>query len=161
QLMGERPQRAFMTSLSLAQVGEFSFVLGATALSHNVITPDLHRLVVAITVVSLVTSPLWMHTVRRLHEQGSLTHRTPMALLRVIYVREWRLTLKMTVGLFQWFEGKFIRIKALYWRWKHARGEEPEAEVLPPSKDFELPEEAVDAPFDEEFGDEDERPGNA
>lgn len=163
QLMGERPQRAFMTSLSLAQVGEFSFVLGATALSHDVITPDLHRLVVAITVVSLVTSPLWMHTVRRLHEQGSLTHRTPMALLRVIYVREWRLTLKMTAGLFQWFEGKFIRIKALYWRWKHSQGKEPEvqAEVLPPDRDFKLPDDMADAPFDKEFGDEDERPGNA
>lgn len=159
QLMGERPQRAFMTSLSLAQVGEFSFVLGATALSHDVITPDLHRLVVAITVVSLVTSPLWMHTVRRLHEQGSLTHRTPMALLRVIYVREWRLTLKMTAGLFQWFEGRFIRVKALYWRWKHARRKEPEAEteILPPDATFKPEEEAIDAPFD----DEDERPGNA
>jgi CPA2 family monovalent cation:H+ antiporter-2 len=161
QLMGERPQRAFMTSLSLAQVGEFSFVLGATALSNNVITPDLHRLVVAITVVSLVTSPLWMHTVRRLHEQGSLTHRTPMALLRVIYVREWRLTLKLTAGLFQWFEGRFIRVKALYWRWKHARQTEPEAEILPPDATFDLEDDMIDAPFDEEDDEEDERPGNA
>ncbi|MEN8196092.1 MAG: cation:proton antiporter [Pseudomonadota bacterium] len=161
QLMGEQPQRAFMTSLSLAQVGEFSFVLGAAALASNVITPDLHRLVVAITVVSLVTSPLWMHTVRRLHEQRTLTAKTPMALLKIVYVREWRLTLKMTVGLFQCFEGKFIRIKAQYWRWKHARGKGPEAEILPPDQDLELPDEAVDAPFDEEFDDEGERPGNA
>ena len=165
QLMGERPQRAFMTSLSLAQIGEFSFVLGATALSSNVITPDLHRLVVAITVVSLVTSPLWMHTVRRLHEQGTLTQRTPMALLKVIYVREWRLTLRMTAGLFQWFEGRFIRVKALYWRWKHARASEPEVDVLPPDAAFETEGEAVDAPFDAdqhgEPGGTDEKPGNA
>ena len=163
QLMGEQPQRAFMTSLSLAQVGEFSFVLGATALSHNVITPDLHRLVVAITVVSLVTSPLWMHTVRRLHEQGTLTHRTPMALLRVVYVREWRLTLKMTAGLFQWFEGKFIRVKALYWRWKHSRSREPdqEAEILPPNAAFEAEDGTVEAPIDDETGETGERPGNA
>jgi len=165
QLMGERPQRAFMTSLSLAQIGEFSFVLGATALSSNVITPDLHRLVVAITVVSLVTSPLWMHTVRRLHEQGTLTQRTPMALLKVIYVREWRLTLRMTAGLFQWFEGRFIRVKALYWRWKHARASEPEVDVLPPEATFETEVKAVDAPFDADQHDEpgrtDEKPGNA
>jgi CPA2 family monovalent cation:H+ antiporter-2 len=170
QLMGERPQRAFMTSLSLAQIGEFSFVLGATALSHNVIPPDLHRLLVAITVVSLVTSPLWMHTVRRLHEQGTLTHHTPMALLRVVYVREWRLTLKLTAGLFQWFEGKFIRVKALYWRWKHSRRTEPEpeAEILPPNAAFEPEDEliepedgAADSDNDEDPDKNDERPGNA
>lgn len=161
QLMGEQPQRAFMTSLSLAQVGEFSFVLGAAALASNVITPDLHRLVVAITVVSLVTSPLWMHTVRRLHEQRTLTAKTPMALLKIVYVREWRLTLKMTAGLFQWFEGKFIRVKALYWRWKHSRGKELDTEILPPDATFEPESEADDAPFDEEPGEIDGKPGNA
>ena len=165
QLMGEQPQRAFMTSLSLAQIGEFSFVLGAAALANNVITPDLHRLVVAITVVSLVTSPLWMHTVRRLHEQGTLTAKTPMALLKIVYVREWRLTLKMTAGLFQWFEGKFIRVKALYWRWKQSRRKEPEAEISPPHEMFEPEDDAIDASFDSSFDDdpddEDERPGNA
>ena len=150
QLMGEQPQRAFMTSLSLAQIGEFSFVLGATALASGVIEAEIHRLIVAVTVVSLATSPLWMHTVRRLHEQGSLTARTPMALLKVVYVREWRLTLKMTAGLFQWFEGRFIRIKALYWRWKHSGDSEPDVEILPPDPDAGLPEEAIDAPFDDE-----------
>ena len=150
QMMGEPPQRAFMTSLSLAQIGEFSFVLGATALASGVIEAEIHRLIVAVTVVSLATSPLWMHTVRRLHEQGSLTARTPMALLKVVYVREWRLTLKMTAGLFQWFEGRFIRIKALYWRWKHSGDSEPDVEILPPDPDAGLPEEAIDAPFDDE-----------
>ncbi len=121
QSMGEQPQRAFMTSLSLAQVGEFSFVLGAAALASGVIPPDLHRLVVAVTVVSLITSPLWMHTVRRMHEQGALSSHTPMALLKIIYVREWHLTLRMTAGLLHWFEGFAIRGKAMYWRWKHDR----------------------------------------
>ncbi|MDH5411889.1 MAG: hypothetical protein OEY16_10920, partial [Alphaproteobacteria bacterium] len=161
QLMGEQPQRAFMTSLSLAQIGEFSFVLGAAALASNVITPDLHRLVVAITVVSLVTSPLWMHTVRRLHEQGTLTAKTPMALLKIVYVREWRLTLKMTAGLFQWFEGKFIRVKALYWRWKHSRGKSDEPETTYPDATFETDDGVIDASFDDVSDDGDKRPGDA
>jgi len=161
QFMGEQPQRAFMTSLSLAQIGEFSFVLGAAALAHSVITPDIHRLVVAVTVVSLVTSPLWMHTVRRLHEQGTLSARTPMALLKIVYVREWRLTLKMTAGLVHWFEGKFIRVKALYWRWKHTRQAEPQAELLPPdpTASDDMPPE--DATFDDSFDEPDHRRGNA
>ena len=67
-----------------------------------------------------------------------------MSLLKIVYVREWRLTLKMTAGLFQWFEGRFIRVKALYWRWKHSREKapEPETEILPP-------EESVDVSFNE------------
>jgi CPA2 family monovalent cation:H+ antiporter-2 len=161
QLMGEQPQRAFMTSLSLAQIGEFSFVLGAAALTHSVISPDIHRLVVAVTVVSLVTSPLWMHTVRRLHEQGTLTARTPMALLKIVYVREWRLTLKMTAGLFQWFEGKLIRVKALYWRWKHSWRTEQPAELLPPGPETGDGSSAEDAAFGESFDESDQWRGNA
>ena len=141
QLMGEQPQRAFMTSLSLAQVGEFSFVLGAAALASNVITPDLHRLVVAITVVSLVTSPLWMHTVRRLHEQRTLSAKTPMALLKVVYVREWRLTQRLTAGVGQWFQGLIIRIKAHYWRRKHRREMLARPDATPPPANDPLPDD--------------------
>ena len=146
QLMGEPPQRAFMTSLSLAQVGEFSFVLGAAALSHGVIAPDIHRLVVAVTVVSLVTSPLWMHTVRRLRDRAARTAPTPMALLKVIYVREWRLTLRLTSGVGQWFQGLIIRIKAHYWRRKHRQDALAPSEIMPPAANDPLPE---DEPPDE------------
>ena len=84
-----------------------------------------------------------------------------MALLKIVYVREWRLTLKMTAGLFQWFEGRFIRVKALYWRWKHSRRKEPDVEILPPDATFEPQDEADDASFDEDSGELDERRGNA
>jgi len=121
QLMGETAQRAFMTGLSLAQIGEFSFVLAAAALDRGVIDSDLHRLVVAVTVISLVTSPLWMHSVRRLHRTNVHRSATPMALLQLIYIREWRLTLRLTSGAAQWFEGLVIRAKAHYWRIRHER----------------------------------------
>ncbi len=140
QAMGEPPQRAFMTSLSLAQVGEFSFVLGAAALDHGLIASDIHRLVVAVTVVSLVTSPLWMHSARRLHNRAARSAPTPMALLKVVYVREWRLTLRLTSGVAQWFEGLVFRIRAHYWRRKHRREMLARPEVLPAAANDPLPE---------------------
>ena len=151
QFMGEPPQRAFMTSLSLAQVGEFSFVLGATALSHGVITSDIHRLVVAVTVVSLATSPLWMHSARRLHHRAARSAPTPMALLKVVYVREWRLTLRLTSGVAQWFQGLIIRVKAHYWRRKHQREMLARTEIMPLPANDPLPEpDPPEGPLDPE-----------
>ena len=136
QLMGEPPRRAFLTSLSLAQIGEFTFVLGAAALDHGVINADLHRLIVAVTVVSLATSPLWMHSARQLLRPSARRAATPMALLKIVYFREWRLTLRLTSGLAQAFEGLAIRLRARYWRWKHSRqaaaAPAPLPEIVPP-----------------------------
>ncbi len=131
QLMGEPPHRAFLTSLSLAQIGEFSFVLGAVALNHGVVNADIHRLVVAVAVVSLVTSPLWMHSARRLHHRAARQAATQRALLRILYIREWRLTLRLTSGLGSWLQGLVIRARARYWRWKYQR----EQAVNPPAND--------------------------
>jgi len=152
QAMGEPPQRAFMTSLSLAQVGEFSFVLGAAALDQGLIASDIHRLVVAVTVVSLVTSPLWMHSARRLHDRAAQRASTPMALLKVVYVREWRLTLRLTSGVAQWFQGLIIRTRAHYWRRRHQREMQARMEVLPPAANDPLPESEppVEPPDSEE-----------
>ena len=167
QFMGEPPQRAFMTSLSLAQVGEFSFVLGAAALNHAVITADIHRLMVAVTVVSLVTSPLWMHSARRLHDRAAEKARTPMALLKILYVREWRLTLRLSSGVGQWFHGLIIRSKAHYWRRKH-RGDALAGAVpgmvAPPANDSLTdaePEEPPEYEYeDEDYEDEDYEDGD-
>ena len=71
RFMGEPWQRAFLSSLILAQIGEFSFVLGGAAIDHQVIYADIHRLIVAVTVVSLVTSPLWLNSARRAHHRAS------------------------------------------------------------------------------------------
>src|SRR3546814_6935858 len=62
RLMGETWQRAFLSSLILAQIGEFSFVLGAAAIDSAIIDTEIHRLIVCITVISLVTSRSEEHT---------------------------------------------------------------------------------------------------
>ena len=90
--MGETWQHAFLSGLFLAQIGEFGFILGGVALDSAIIDTDLHRLIVAVTVLSLVTSPLWMNSARRVQHRAAARMDTLGGLLRLVYFREWRFT---------------------------------------------------------------------
>ncbi|MDA0220901.1 MAG: cation:proton antiporter [Proteobacteria bacterium] len=59
--------RAWLGGVALGQVGEFSFVLAALGLSVGAISQDGYRLFVAVIALSLVISPLWLDSARRLH----------------------------------------------------------------------------------------------
>jgi CPA2 family monovalent cation:H+ antiporter-2 len=67
RLLKEPWPRAWMGGVALGQVGEFSFVLGALALSVGVLSPDANKLFVAVIALSLMISPLWLDSARRLH----------------------------------------------------------------------------------------------
>jgi CPA2 family monovalent cation:H+ antiporter-2 len=71
RLMGESWQRASLQGLTLSQLGEFSFLLAATGLSADAIGQAQSRLVIAVTVLSLAISPLWLTTARRVHGLAS------------------------------------------------------------------------------------------
>ncbi|MDE0813281.1 MAG: cation:proton antiporter [Alphaproteobacteria bacterium] len=102
RFMGESWRRAFLSSLILAQLGEFSFVLGAAAIDRGVIDSDLYRMVVAVTVLSLMTGPLWLTTARRLHHRAAQRTDDLGRLLRLIYFREWRFTRRATAEAATW-----------------------------------------------------------
>jgi CPA2 family monovalent cation:H+ antiporter-2 len=89
-MFGETWQRAFLSSLILAQIGEFSFVLGAAALDNSIIASDIHKLIVALTVVSLITSPLWLVSMHRLHHRAAGRIDNIGRLTRFVFHREWR-----------------------------------------------------------------------
>jgi CPA2 family monovalent cation:H+ antiporter-2 len=74
----------------LAQIGEFSFVLGAVAIDRGLIDTDLHRFIVSVTALSLFCSPFWMASARRLNHRAAYRVEGLGALLRLIYFREWR-----------------------------------------------------------------------
>lgn len=95
-LLGERWQVAFLSSVILAQIGEFSFVLGAAAINHAIIDTDIHRLIVAVTVLSLISSPLYMESARRLQRRAARRIDSWSDLLRIMYIREWRFTRRIT-----------------------------------------------------------------
>ncbi len=60
-------EMAFPAGLVIAQIGEFSFVLAATAVVNGSLSGDAYRLAIAVIAVSLLISPLWMISVRRFH----------------------------------------------------------------------------------------------
>mgnify|MGYP003700519559 CR=1 FL=1 len=84
--LGETWPRAFLSSVLLAQLGEFSFILAAQGLAVAAVDWESHRLLVAVTVLSLMVSPVWLEAARRLHR---------IALLGITSGRE---TLRLTVG---------------------------------------------------------------
>lgn len=66
RLAGQPWAHAFIAGILLAQIGEFSFLLGHTAFAAGLIDEAAFRLVVAVTALSLVISPLWLVSARRL-----------------------------------------------------------------------------------------------
>lgn len=58
---------AFLAGVALAQIGEFSFLLAETGKAAHLISAQETKLVVAVTVLSLVLSPFWLFTMRRMH----------------------------------------------------------------------------------------------
>ncbi len=94
--LGETWPRAFLSGALLAQLGEFSFVLAALGLSAGAVSYDNHRLIVAITVLSLVGSPFWLEAARRLHRIALLGITSGFETLRLTVGPEWSI-LRSTV----------------------------------------------------------------
>lgn len=57
---------AFIAGLTLSQLGEFSFLLAQAGRGTALIGGSDYRLIIAVTVMSLVLSPYWLHLMRRL-----------------------------------------------------------------------------------------------
>ncbi len=65
RLTGSNEQTALVAGLSMAQIGEFSFVLAAAGLTVSALSSDTYRLAIAVTAISLLISPLWANIARR------------------------------------------------------------------------------------------------
>jgi len=86
RLFGETWPRALLAGALLAQIGEFSFIMAALGVSVLAVSQEAYRLIVAVTVLSLVASPLWLEISRRLHR---------VILLGITSGRE---TMRITIG---------------------------------------------------------------
>lgn len=64
--LGEPWPRAWLGGVVLGQIGEFSFVLAALGLAVAAIDADGYRMFVAVIALSLVISPIWFDSARRL-----------------------------------------------------------------------------------------------
>lgn len=76
---------SFLCSLMLAQIGEFSFVLADAAVESGVLTMEESKLVISLTVLSLVFSPFWAKAANKLQGMDALNLRTFRDGLNTIY----------------------------------------------------------------------------
>ena len=86
--LGQSWPQAFLVSVMLAQIGEFSFLLTRTGLETGLIGDEVMRLVVAVTALSLALSPIWVVTARRLHDLTAIGISSFGELMRSVYGQE-------------------------------------------------------------------------
>lgn len=67
RLLGQPRETALLSGIAMAQMGEFSFILAGVGLGRGMIDDEGYRLVMAVIALSLVISPLWLATARRLY----------------------------------------------------------------------------------------------
>ncbi|MFK7867288.1 MAG: cation:proton antiporter [Alphaproteobacteria bacterium] len=79
-------------ALVIGQMGEFSFLLAATAYGAGVIDSDVNRLIISLTVLSLITSPLYVQLVRRNRHRAMRHIHGLNEMMRLFFFREWRFT---------------------------------------------------------------------
>jgi CPA2 family monovalent cation:H+ antiporter-2 len=60
-LTGAGTRTALQAGMSLAQIGEFSFILAAAGLSAGVMPPSFFPIVVAVSAITALTTPLFIH----------------------------------------------------------------------------------------------------
>ncbi len=73
---------ALIGGLSMAQIGEFSFVLAAAGFSAGALGYDAYRLAIAVTAITLLISPAWISVMHRMHElanQNYTSYRTALS----------------------------------------------------------------------------------
>ena len=87
-LLGQSWQHAFLAGIMLAQIGEFSFVLAGIGAGSGVIGEAERRLIVAVTVLSLSLSPLWVLTGRRLQKLAHDGVTESRELMRLVFAPE-------------------------------------------------------------------------
>ncbi|MEM7070821.1 MAG: cation:proton antiporter [Pseudomonadota bacterium] len=127
--------QSFKVGLVLGQLGEFSFVLAGAALVAGVLDPDTHQMLVAVTVLSLATSPFLTSVARRLQHRSFRNVKNLRSSLRLIYSRELRVskrfsnfTLKLIhmilKQLGKWIDVLNERANAIEMRIKHANTDE-------------------------------------
>jgi CPA2 family monovalent cation:H+ antiporter-2 len=114
RLFRETWPRAFLASMALAQIGEFSFLLTQTGLGAEVIDEEIHKLVVSVTVLSLAISPIWLGGARRLQRVAMRGFTSMRFLLLLLAGRETRSVLGLA-------RRSWRRVRVARYRWRRRR----------------------------------------
>ncbi|WEZ83066.1 cation:proton antiporter [Rhizobium sp. 32-5/1] len=126
---GSSPQTALIAGLSMAQVGEFSFVLAAAGLSAGALDLDIYRVAIAVTAVSLLVSPIWVSLMHRLENIASEHLYSYRQAFAVAYARELQEVSKQGAALAGARWSIRLRYRALRLARHHRRRVKAEADA--------------------------------
>jgi CPA2 family monovalent cation:H+ antiporter-2 len=116
RLLGEPWPRAFVAGILLSQVGEFSFVLAGAGVAVAAVGIEGHRLIVAVIALSLMVSPLWLMTARRLQHLTAGGIWRLDDLLLGIYEKEARLFARGSISAARRSFDALHQLRARSWR---------------------------------------------
>ncbi|MDF3034685.1 MAG: putative exchanger [Alphaproteobacteria bacterium] len=80
--------QAFIIGVVLAQLGEFAFLLSTVGHETHIINDFDEKLIIALTVLSLALSPLWLTVARRLHTFADSSTVTLSSVFHLLFSRE-------------------------------------------------------------------------
>lgn len=123
KMIGMSWKDSLTLAMVIAQLGEFNFVLAAVALGDGVIDEEIHKLIVAITVISLITSPLYVQLVKRNRHRALRHFDEWQDILRLIFSYERRLSRRIC---------NFIKSKWLVLRQFMNKKKDPEQQTSTP-----------------------------
>ncbi len=97
---------SFLSGVVLAQLGEFSFLLATVGEEVGIVTDYGTNLIVSLTVLSLILSPLWLTTAKRIHDLAPKRAVTLSKLLNILYGRQFSWFTKSYDHLKKWLKSR-------------------------------------------------------
>ncbi len=88
RLLGVRTEQAFLAGVVMGQLGEFSFLVGAAALQAGSIDVEHYNIALAVIALSLLISPFWLVTLRRLERMSTAHYTRVGSLIEDVYKDE-------------------------------------------------------------------------
>ncbi len=106
-LSGQDLKIAVQSGMSLAQIGEFAFIIASVGVSMNVISPHIYPIIVAVSVITTFTTPYFIRLADPLYEK--ILEKAPQKTLNRIEKishgtrllnreTDWKLLIKKTLG---------------------------------------------------------------
>ncbi len=87
RIAGQPWAHAYIAAILIAQVGEFSFLLGEAGARSGLVGEHQASLIVTVTALSLVVSPFWQITARRLQRIAILGVTSRREVVRLFFGR--------------------------------------------------------------------------
>jgi len=120
RLTGYKRETALVGGLSMAQIGEFSFILAAAGFSAGALGYDFYRLAIAVTAITLLFSPVWMSIMHRIDALAAEGYSSYREALSEAYADElenveegmWSLKVRYRAGRMAWRKRKAKRLAA-------------------------------------------------